>query len=704
MTAPQSTQLPDAPQRNEPEAVFIPKANTFVASLEPFRVQLQAQADDVNDNTIICEESALAAKSSEEMALSAGNYIGIWADLTGSADKGISVAHNGQYWGSLVAIADITLEEPSVSADWQAIGSELGTAATKNTGTNQDQIPLNSDLGTSSVVDTGTDQNQIELNSQKSFKSFDSLTRAVAFVTANPASLKRLSTASYRSEAECTALSIAYPDTGKADYVVIDEGTGTDDSFIYIDAGTKQLKLDHNGVVNMAASGAVAGVAVTQHEAMNNAIIASRRNFKLIISPSASGVQSYYVDSTVFMNRGDLNIEFTGGAYLLPEDSLVQVPLVIGGILIESGPSNLYIVNPSVQRPSLNLVNSTRGILFGEMNQSTVINAESRYSTYNLMFFATEGACAYNTFINPQAIGGERNFYLESSGTGFTNENTFIGGRGFGTVNLVTNLYLSGGGSGTGHNRFLGMSLESSFGDQAIWDNAHSNQFSQCRTENSNGWNSPNGAGHVMGSNCFISSIQSSRQDYVIDQSAAADPRAQIIAYQDGWFVNTAVNQQTSLNIENQSAAQGSCIDTTSTLDTSDSFVFRAYRKAGALLRASLTTAGTYFGRAFHAADGGYSFEPLKLGNTWLWMNGGLITMRQSVKPTSATDGNNIQVTRSGSAAGFNSTANTVNNPLFKYTGAEVWDTTTLRPVWSTGALTTSVWKYSDGTTAYTPS
>ena len=45
MAAPQSTPLPPAPVRNEPESVFIPKSNAFVAALEPFRVDLQAQAD-----------------------------------------------------------------------------------------------------------------------------------------------------------------------------------------------------------------------------------------------------------------------------------------------------------------------------------------------------------------------------------------------------------------------------------------------------------------------------------------------------------------------------------------------------------------------------------------------------------------------------------------------------------------------------------
>lgn len=49
MAAPQSTPLPAAPQRGEPESVFIPKSNAFVASLEPFRQELQSQADYIDD-------------------------------------------------------------------------------------------------------------------------------------------------------------------------------------------------------------------------------------------------------------------------------------------------------------------------------------------------------------------------------------------------------------------------------------------------------------------------------------------------------------------------------------------------------------------------------------------------------------------------------------------------------------------------------
>lgn len=128
------------------------------------------------------------------------------------------------------------------------LNSDLGTSATKDVGTLSGQVPTNGDLGTSSVVNVGTGQDQIETNALKDFKSFDSLTSAIAYVTANPDNIKTLQTASRRSEAECISLVIPYPDGGAADYVV---GTsfGTDDGGSIIDAGTKQLKLSPPPVV-----------------------------------------------------------------------------------------------------------------------------------------------------------------------------------------------------------------------------------------------------------------------------------------------------------------------------------------------------------------------------------------------------------------------------------------------------------------------
>lgn len=89
-------------------------------------------------------------------------------------------------------------------------------------------------------------------------RSFDSLTSAIAFVTANPTTIDRLTTASYRNEAECLALSIDYPDGGGADYIVAASGTGTPDGGSFINAGSVQLQLNTTKV-NILQFGAVRG-------------------------------------------------------------------------------------------------------------------------------------------------------------------------------------------------------------------------------------------------------------------------------------------------------------------------------------------------------------------------------------------------------------------------------------------------------------
>lgn len=68
MTAPQSTPLPAAPQRGEPQSVFIPKANQFVASLEPMRQQIQDQMDWADVKIVSLDEAVTAASGSATTA------------------------------------------------------------------------------------------------------------------------------------------------------------------------------------------------------------------------------------------------------------------------------------------------------------------------------------------------------------------------------------------------------------------------------------------------------------------------------------------------------------------------------------------------------------------------------------------------------------------------------------------------------------
>jgi len=104
----------------------------------------------------------------------------------------------------------------------------------------------------------GLDQNDqtVRVTIDARNQSYDSLTAAVAAITTDPANIERVSTASYRNEAECTTLGISYPDGGGADYVVEDN-----DGKAIIDgvwpAGSKQLKLIFTLHTNFLHWGAV---------------------------------------------------------------------------------------------------------------------------------------------------------------------------------------------------------------------------------------------------------------------------------------------------------------------------------------------------------------------------------------------------------------------------------------------------------------
>lgn len=121
MAAPQSTPLPEAPTRGEAEGQFVPKANAFVGALEPFRQQLQAQADFVNERSTETEENAALAQDASEMALSSANFAGDWSGLSGAFDVPTSVLHDDTYWQLLEDVSNIQDDEPGVSDAWAPI-------------------------------------------------------------------------------------------------------------------------------------------------------------------------------------------------------------------------------------------------------------------------------------------------------------------------------------------------------------------------------------------------------------------------------------------------------------------------------------------------------------------------------------------------------------------------------------------------------
>lgn len=235
------------------------------------------------------------------------------------------------------------------------------------------------------------------------------------------------------------------------------------------------------------------------------------------VSTGAKGIitsGSYRVSGTFVLDANDLDIEFQSDAKIVP-DSDVLVGMQIGG----SQASRMNISRPAVDRGTLSTITENIGILFKEMNQSTVSDPESRFSKYNLKFEALSAGLAYNNIWNPQGIGGVRNIWLTGTSPGFTNENKFFGGRSFDGGSLETSLYIDGG-TDCNHNLFDGLSLEGA-GDQAIYCDGQGNTFVTPRTEGT--WAEDD---VVFGPNSQDNFVESTRFDLSITDYSSSGKNA----------------------------------------------------------------------------------------------------------------------------------------------------------------------------------
>lgn len=136
------TDLPDAPQRTQPPAEFITKADAHVASLTGFVDEtniaigeINTTQDEINtseSNSATSEgnaaSSAAASANSALIAAASANFKGTWVSLTGALNKPSSVLHDGTYWQLLNDLADVTASEPSVTGDWASIPQALKVA------------------------------------------------------------------------------------------------------------------------------------------------------------------------------------------------------------------------------------------------------------------------------------------------------------------------------------------------------------------------------------------------------------------------------------------------------------------------------------------------------------------------------------------------------------------------------------------------
>lgn len=75
-------------------------------------------AQTASDKAGEAQSWAANAQTFADMAANTANFKGEWGDLSGALNVPASVYHSGGFWQLLNDLADVTLSEPGVSADW----------------------------------------------------------------------------------------------------------------------------------------------------------------------------------------------------------------------------------------------------------------------------------------------------------------------------------------------------------------------------------------------------------------------------------------------------------------------------------------------------------------------------------------------------------------------------------------------------------
>ncbi len=103
--------LPEWPSLSDTEAVFDTKADAVGAAMPGTVAAINALASNLYGNAQYVESAANAG-------LASSNFKGNWASLTGALNVPASAYHNGMYWQLLANLANVTTDQPGVTANW----------------------------------------------------------------------------------------------------------------------------------------------------------------------------------------------------------------------------------------------------------------------------------------------------------------------------------------------------------------------------------------------------------------------------------------------------------------------------------------------------------------------------------------------------------------------------------------------------------
>jgi len=121
------------PQKGQSGDVFAPASDTWLSYQNVVFPEINVSIGEMNTTFAATDILAQSTADIASNISTTADYRGGWSNLTGAFDIGASVSHNGLKWQSTIAIADVTLSEPSLgNAEWflSAQNSSRATVST----------------------------------------------------------------------------------------------------------------------------------------------------------------------------------------------------------------------------------------------------------------------------------------------------------------------------------------------------------------------------------------------------------------------------------------------------------------------------------------------------------------------------------------------------------------------------------------------
>lgn len=122
----------ETPVVGQERSVFNTNNANILAYVKTFGTDLNTRITEINTATSDLNTAVTSASNSASIAVASANNNGAWSALTGAFPIGEAVNHNGSTWISNVAIADVTLSEPTaINTDWTSTGISSADLALK---------------------------------------------------------------------------------------------------------------------------------------------------------------------------------------------------------------------------------------------------------------------------------------------------------------------------------------------------------------------------------------------------------------------------------------------------------------------------------------------------------------------------------------------------------------------------------------------